>query len=149
MTRFPPRLIPIKCAIVLAVSVAICSISQAAPEAREAFKTSATLVAADGRTRAIELLAFDHDAIRYRVPDEMGGVQGLMLKDGVTVFVPEPEDYTAAMELYRARNYRDARKKFAAVKDRFQPIERLPDSTSTSPPITRWNACANWVISTG
>ncbi len=113
------------------VALAIFAMAHAAPASAPNFKTPATLVAADGGTRAIELLSANHGTIRYRVTGGTDAIQDLLLKDGVTVFVPEPADYTAAMELLRARNYRDARKKFAAVKDKFRPIEGLEDSIAT------------------
>ena len=124
MTFFPRDFISARFASMMAGAIA-------APSVNANFKTPATLVVADGSTRVIELVSASHDAIRYRVPGDSGGIQDLGLKGGVTVFVPEPADYTAAMELYRARNYRDARKWFAAVKERFHPIEGLEDSIST------------------
>lgn len=95
------------------------------------FVTPATLVAADGSTRAIELASARRDAIRWRAAGAAGGFEDLALKDGATVFVPEPADYTTAMELYRSRNYQDARRLFAAVKERYRAIEGMEDSIST------------------
>jgi tetratricopeptide (TPR) repeat protein len=131
MTSLPRKSGFVRSAIVAAVAVAAFSTARAAPPAALDFLTLATLVAADGSTRSIGLVSATRDAIRYRVPGAQDSIQYLALKDGVTLFVPELAEYTAAMELYRARNYQNARKQFAAVKDRFRPIEGLEDSIST------------------
>lgn len=131
MTCFPRDFDCARYAIAMAMFLAALSTAYAAPSGVPNFHTPAMVVAVDGSTRAIELISASHDSIRYQLPGGDGGPQDLALKDGETVYVPEPVDYTAAMELYRARNYKDARKEFAAVKERYRPIERLEDSVST------------------
>ncbi len=95
------------------------------------FHTAAILIAPDGTTRDIELLAATHDVARFRLPGASEESVNLVGKEAAVIHVPEPAEYTAAIELYRARKYPEARLKLAAVKERFRPIEGLEDSVAT------------------
>lgn len=108
--------------------ILIASICDAAPVD---FQTPAFLIDKDGEPRKIGLVAATRTAIRYRVPDGSRDVLDFVLKEGDAVHVGEPPDYRAAMNLYRARRYEEARKKLAAVKERYRPVEGLEDSYST------------------
>lgn len=95
------------------------------------FKTEALLIEKGGESRKIELVAATRTSIRYRMPGGSKDVLDFVLKDGASVLVSEPADFTAAVELYRARKYAEARRKLVAVKERYLPIEGLEDSIST------------------
>ncbi|MES2474433.1 MAG: hypothetical protein V4640_01540 [Verrucomicrobiota bacterium] len=102
------------------------SLAHAAPIAE--FETPATLVAADGSTRAIELISAKGNSIRYRVD---GALRDVEIQEGVAVSVPEPAEFSAGMDLYQGRNYQEARRRFAEVKKKYRPIAGMMDSLST------------------
>ncbi len=106
-------------------------VSGAAPATKPEFHTAAFLIKKDAAPEKIELIAATRTSIRYRMPGGSKDVLDFVLHDGDVVHVGEPEDFTAAMNLYRARRYQEARTKFVAVKDRYRPIEGLEDSIST------------------
>lgn len=108
--------------------ILIASICHAAPVD---FQTAAVLIEKDGQQKKIGLVAATRTSIRYRVPDGSKDVLDFVLKDGAAVHVGEPPEYTAALDLYRARKYAEAMRKLVAVKERYRPVEGLEDSYST------------------
>lgn len=93
------------------------------------FQTEAVLVEKDGESRAIQLISATRSAIRYRIADEAPAE--MELAGGRSVFVVEPGNYTAAMDLYQDRRYLEAKTKFSAVKERHVPVKSLDDSYAT------------------
>jgi tetratricopeptide (TPR) repeat protein len=113
------------------IMVAMAAFCHAAPLEKKELRTEAFLIDQEGRSTRIELVAATRTSVRYRIPGGSKDVLDFVLKDGATVFVSEPRDFTEAMDLYQARNYAEARARFIAVKERYRPIEGLEDSTST------------------
>lgn len=111
--------------------VSMVAICHAAPLEKQEFRTAAFLIDKDGRSTRIELVAATRTSVRYRIPGGSKDVLDFVLKDGATVFVPEPRDFAEAMDLYQARKHAEARARFVAVKERYRPIEGLEDSVST------------------
>ena len=109
----------------------IAAMCHAAPAAKSDFKADAYLIEKDGRSTKVELVAATRTSARYRIPGGSKDVLDFVLQDGATVFVCEPSDFAAAMDLFRARKYAEARVRFVAVKERYRPIEGLEDSVST------------------
>ena len=103
----------------------------AAPAAKSGFQTEAFLIGKDGVSTRVELVAATRTSVRYRIPGGSKDVLDFVLQDGARVYVSEPADFAAAMDLYRARKYDPARLAFVGVKDRFRPVEGLEDSYST------------------
>ncbi len=95
------------------------------------FQTPAFLIEEGREPRKIELVAATGNAIRYRDPHGSADVLDFVIKEGVTVQVIEPREFTAAMDLYRARRYEEARKQFVEVKEHHRPVEGMEDSYST------------------
>jgi hypothetical protein len=106
-------------------------VSGATPAAKPEFHTAAFLIEKDAAPKKIELVAATRTSIRYQVPGGSRDGLDFVLHDGDVVQVGEPEDFTASMNLYRARRYQEARAKLVTVKDRYRPIEGLEDSIST------------------
>lgn len=48
-----------------------------------------------------------------------------------SIYLIEPPEYTEAMELYQGRGYDEARAKFAQVREKFKPLQELPDNHSS------------------
>jgi len=111
--------------------ISTAAIGHAAPVGKAEFQTAAFLIARGGEPVKIELVAATGTSIRYRVPDGSKDVLDFVLTEGAAVHVSEPPDFTAAMDLYRARRYEEAGKMLVAVKELYRPIEGLEDSYST------------------
>jgi len=79
----------------------------------------------------IELLAASHDSCRYREPGAPNSAKDLQTGGGIAVFTCEPAEHAKAMELYQARKYKEARVLFAAVKERYRPLEGPDDNYAT------------------
>lgn len=101
----------------------------AAMAQESSFQTEAVLLEKDGSSRPIQLISATKNSIRYRIADE--APTEIELTDGRSVFVLEPGDYTAAMDLYHARKYLEAKARFSAVKEQHVPIKSLDDSYAT------------------
>jgi tetratricopeptide (TPR) repeat protein len=67
-------------------------------------------------------------AIRYRETEVAVDTQIANRADIKHIYLYEPRDLAAAMELYQARKYEEAKAAFAAVKERYKPLAALDDS---------------------
>jgi tetratricopeptide (TPR) repeat protein len=67
-------------------------------------------------------------AIRYRETEVAVDTQIAKLSDIKHIYIYQPRDLTAAMELYQARKYEEAKAAFIAVKERYQALATLEDS---------------------
>jgi tetratricopeptide (TPR) repeat protein len=105
------------------LAVILPGIALAAPDGT--FETPALLVGKDGKSREIRLMETTKDTFRYREANEPA--TGRSPDDG-TIYLYEPQDYSAAMDLYQGRKYGEAKAKFIAIKERFQPIQTLENS---------------------
>ena len=116
----PARLISIMlCAAPLAVDAAPAAV----------FSINASWIHSAGIVTPIRLLSASGNAFRYTLPDKPDPLDGT-LAAGDSLFVEEPPDFTAAMALLNARKYREAKTKFAAVKDRCKAVAGIDDSHS-------------------
>jgi tetratricopeptide (TPR) repeat protein len=68
------------------------------------------------------------NAIRYRESEVASDTIVAKLTDLKHIYLYEPREFTAAMELYQARKYEEAKAAFAAVKERYQPLAALENS---------------------
>lgn len=105
------------------LAVFLPGIAMAAPDGT--FETPALLVGKDGRSRGIRLMETTKDTFLYREAE--APVTGRFPDDG-TIFLHEPQQYSAAMDLFQGRKYAEAKAKFIAIKERFKPIQTLENS---------------------
>lgn len=109
-------------------AMAITASAQAPAPAPAAFQAHALLVEKDGAFQQIWLIAATKDAIRYRTTEvAIDAVDGKIADFG-SVYVFEPREYAAAMDLYQARKYTEAKAKFIAVKERYKPLQQMENS---------------------
>jgi tetratricopeptide (TPR) repeat protein len=87
----------------------------------------ALLIGKDGACRKVRLVSANGSAVRYR-DEGAPEIRETRVSDWAAIHVSEPHGLSAAMDLYQARKYREAREGFAAVKARFMPILPLEDS---------------------
>jgi hypothetical protein len=108
------------------IAILFSVIATAADES--AFAARALLVSENGASREIRLLSATKDTFLYQDKEGSGKtVEARMPQDG-TISLLEPREFTEAMDLYQARNYKDARLAFIRVKDRFKPVGLLENS---------------------
>ena len=85
----------------------------------------------NGGTFRAWILAASKTEIRYKTNKVSTDFDDARIADFATVFLVEPPDYTAAIDLYEGRKYKEAQEAFAAVKERCKPIAVLPDNFHT------------------
>ena len=102
------------------------------PAFSQAFEAEAILSKPDnGGTFRAWILAASKTQIRYKTTQVSTDFIDAPASDFATVFLAEPADYAAAIDLYEGRKYKEAQEAFAAVKNRCKPIATLPDNFHT------------------
>lgn len=95
---------------------------------QEPFQAPGLLITEDGGVQRAWLVAATKSSIRYRETAVAVDTVDAKLSEFKSVFVFEPREYSAALDLYQARRYEEAKQKFAAVKERFKPLYPLENS---------------------
>jgi hypothetical protein len=85
----------------------------------------------DGGAFRAWILAASNSQIRYKTTKVSTDLVDAKTSDFATIFLVEPPDYSAAMDLYEGRKYKEAQEAFAAVKERCKPIAAMPDNFHT------------------
>jgi hypothetical protein len=102
------------------------------PAFSQAFEAEAILSKPnDGGTFRAWILAATKTQIRYKTTKVSTDFVDARTADFATVFLVEPPDYAAAIDLYEGRKYKEAQEAFAAVKERCKPIAVMPDNFYT------------------
>ncbi len=102
------------------------------PVFSQAFEAEAILsLPDDGGTFRAWILAASSTQIRYKSTKVSTDFIDAKTSDFATVFLVEPPDYAAAIDLYEGRKYKEAQEAFAAVKERCKPIAAMPDNFHT------------------
>ncbi len=111
--------------------VAVIALPMSAYGQNPAFQADAVLVNADGSNQRIWVVAATASSIRYRETEVSAATKDLKLAGGTSVFLFEPTDYSAALDLFQARKYKQAMAGFVTLKNRYKPVESLPGNHST------------------
>jgi len=102
------------------------------PAFSQAFEAEAILSKPNnGGTFRAWILAATKTQIRYKTNKISTDFVDARTADFATVFLVEPPDYAAAIDLYEGRKYKEAQEAFAAVKERCKPIAVMPDNFHT------------------
>jgi hypothetical protein len=99
--------------------------------AQEPFQIEAILSKPDGSNFRAYVLAATKTAIRYKTTKVSTDFTDAKISDLATIFIVEPIDYSAAVDLYEGRKYAEAKEQFAELKDRYKPISAMKDNFST------------------
>ena len=92
------------------------------PAFSQAFEAEAMISKRDdGGTFRAWILAASKSQIRYKTTKVSTDFVEAKTSDFATIFLVEPPDYAAAIDLYEGRKYKEAQEAFAAVKDRCKP----------------------------
>jgi hypothetical protein len=91
----------------------------------------AFLIRGNGDATRVWITAATATTIRYKETAVAGELRDGMIADFPSIHILEPPALSDAIELYQARNYTEAKDKFAAVKTTYKDIRTLPDNPST------------------
>ncbi len=113
-------------------SVALVPVLAAASFAQDnPFQADAYLIYEDGRTQDVWITAATDAMIRYRETPVSMDFKDLKIAEVQSIYLFEPEEFTAAMDLFESRKYEEARQRFAGIKKRHAPVSKLRGNFST------------------
>jgi tetratricopeptide (TPR) repeat protein len=101
------------------------------PAFSQGFEAEAILSKPDDSAFRAWILAATKTQIRYKTNQQSTDFVDARTSDFATIFLVEPPDYAAAVDLFEGRKYKEAQEAFAAVKERCKPIASLPDNFHT------------------
>lgn len=107
--------------------VPVISLSAIAQE----YEAPAILSKPNGETLQVYITAATGTAIRYKPTKVSTVFTDAGLADFTTVYLMEPTEYSAAVDLFEGRSYQEAREKFAAFKAAAKPVASLKDNHHT------------------
>lgn len=113
----------------LPLAIVFAMISAAAADV--AFEIPAVLVRKSGAPLEIVLLSATKNAFRYRTAEGPQDVFEGKLPDDGTISFREDAGFAAAMDLYQARKYVEAKAEFAAIKARFSLVRALENNPAS------------------
>jgi hypothetical protein len=99
--------------------------------AETAFQTPAVLVRKTGAPLEIQLISATKSAFSYRTSDGPKDVLEGKLPDDGEIHLLEPAGFAEALDLYQARKYAEAKAKFIAIKERFEPVIALENNPAS------------------
>lgn len=99
---------------------------------RTGFQAPALLVSGGGVSfQRVWILSATKDIITFRETEIGTNIRDARVSQYDTIFLFEPPDYRAAMDLYQGRDYAEARKLFAKVKETYAPVAGLENNPSS------------------
>lgn len=101
----------------------------AAPQ--QPYQAPAVLIREDGWAIRAWLVAATKTAIRYRETEVATTTVDAKLSDFASIYFYEPQAFAAAMDLYQARKYQEAREAFSAVKQNHKSLLALDNNPGT------------------
>ena len=99
--------------------------------AQDPFQIPAILSKPDSSAFRAYVLAAAKTAIRYKTTPQGVDFTDAKISDFATIFIMEPIDYSAAVDLYEGRKYAEAKEQFAKLKELYKPISAMKDNFST------------------
>jgi tetratricopeptide (TPR) repeat protein len=99
-----------------------------AQEAAQPFQLEALLVEKEGGFQKVWIVAGTKTQVRYKETEVAVETKDARISDYSGVYLYEPKDYTAALDLYQARKYAEAREAFAKVKDRCKSVAAMDNN---------------------
>ncbi len=104
-----------------AVLAALASILTAQTP-QESFQTPALLIKEDGTIEKAWLLSATKSQLTFRETAVATETKNARLLDYKSVYLPEPREFTEAIDFLQARKYQEAKERFVQIKERFKPI---------------------------
>jgi len=88
----------------------------------------ALLIEKDGAFRRVWITAATKTDIRYRETEISTETKDSKISEFGAIYLYEPREFSVAMDLYQGRKYEEARAAFAAVKERYKPLQAMENS---------------------
>ena len=95
------------------------------------FQAEALLSKPDGEYFRAWIIAGTKTAIRYKMAKVAAGFKDAKVTDFATIYLMDPPEFSAAIDLFEGRKYKEAQEKFAEVKAASEPIAKLKDNYHT------------------
>ncbi len=124
-TRFLATLIP---ALALSAAAQQPAAQPAQAAQQGPAQAAALLVEPGGAFFKAWLVAATKTSIRYKESEISTDTKDGRISDYSAIYIYDPAEYSAALDLYQARKYDEAKKQFAAIRERYKPIAPLPNS---------------------
>lgn len=86
-----------------------------------------------GESRPIRawILTTTINEIRYKTTEVATDFVDAKISDFSTIYVQEPNAFSASLDLYEARDFQEAKARFIEIKEKFKPIATLPNNFHT------------------
>lgn len=110
---------------------ALTATAQQPSQPAEPFQTPALLIEEGGAFQKVWLVAATKTSIRYRETEVASDTRDAKISDYASIYHLDPPLFCEAMDLYQARKYAEAKAGFAALKERFKPIQALENNHGT------------------
>lgn len=94
-------------------------------------RIDAILVPNEGRPVRIWINSVANNAIRYFPNPQADAPQDYQLSNARSIFFEESKSFGAAMQQFRARDYKAAAESFGKVVEEFRPVQPLPNNPSS------------------
>jgi len=107
--------------------VPVLSLSASAQD----YQAQAYLSKTDGENLQAWITAATKTAIRYKTSQVATDFTDASITDFTTIYLLDPPEYSAAVDLFEARKYKEAQESFAAFKAASKPIATLKDNQHT------------------
>ncbi|WP_193212169.1 hypothetical protein [Luteolibacter marinus] len=92
----------------------------------------AFLIYEEGDIERVWLTAATTTAVRYKETERAVDTKDIRISEVQSIYIVEPPEMTAAVELFQARKYSEAKEQLAKVKADYVGIEELADNPSTA-----------------
>jgi hypothetical protein len=110
----------------LLIGAALLPLSAMVAEAQApAFQTEAILIFDSGEIQTVWLMAATETQIRFREQRVAVDYKDMNLSQTKAVYILEPKEYSAAVDLFQARKYKEAKEAFAKIKVAHKPLVAL------------------------
>ena len=108
----------------LVSAVALTSVATA----QQSFQSPALLIEESGAFKRVWLMAATNTSIRFRATETSTSHEDAKISDYEAIYLYEPAELSAAMDLYNGRKYEEAKAKFIEIQERFKPLMPLENS---------------------
>jgi tetratricopeptide (TPR) repeat protein len=100
--------------------------------AQDVLRAPALLVSAGGTTfQRVWLESSTKSTVRFRDTEVSTATKEARVSQFETIYIYEPSDFAAAVDLFQSRSYAEARNLFVKVKDQYKPLASIENNPST------------------
>ncbi len=120
-----------KLSSIISAAAAIVLLAGPASAAPPVPSFEAEVIQPDGAVRKVFAVAATRASVRFKETKDGTEIQDRRMTDFALVRVMEPAAYHAAVDLYQARRYQEAKAIFSTVAAEMEPVMTVPDNPGT------------------